>query len=592
MKSSHEETWRLAQGVSNLDMCSPVDWSRVDAWIEACEVGHGLCQRLISNTRQAVRFLSTLTIQYIEALTDSAGKGDPKPARIIYLGRGPKDTITARLQDTRDFALMPAYATMSHCWGTDMPTKLTQNVYELFHEQLPLQSIPTKFVQAMHVTKKLGLQYLWIDVLCIVQDDDSECLNEVAQMHHIYQHAQFNIAAANSSSWEYPLWSDSSRLRTDVVVVYPGWTNMEMYCVDEGLWHNNIGQSPLLKRGWVLQEISLAPRNLYFGKSQMFWECASLQASETWPSGLPKAVNTNKGKLAMATEIQLQLDPQKQSGRRSPRTSNGDRKKPSFLHLWPEVIKRYTSAELSRPDKDKLAALSGLANFVHDPMFYLAGLWIPQLPYTLAWCALSPTDPPTAYQAPSWSWAAINGNVRLPPLCLWDYKQTATLIDHRIERSGSSRTGRVLGGRIIIKSRMARGLIEHAWTESAPINSSTPTAVQAIELGPVVIHICPDRSGTIENRELYFLEIDSLRGLDRVIGIVLERNFFIKAGYYRVGYFQVARVIDIEGLQEQKYGRVEPNSIAFQHLCHDFWNSAVPTEYIGRLSGWMEVSIT
>lgn len=363
----------------------------------------------------------------------------------------------------------------------------------------------------MQATKELGLRYLWIDVLCIVQDYESECESEVAKMHHIYQHSQFNIAAANTSSWEYPLWDAWDRRTTDALMIDPDWTTLKFYCVNEDLWLNNILQSPLLKRGWVLQEITLTPRNLYFGKNQMFWECASLQACETWPSELPKAVNTNKMKLALVTEIQLQLESKaivdRSAHRRGayslgpiaspeytqlacPPTSlpfeesrvkdvgfqavtsasdanfrasrseieeiepkqaiprlgvavrsvaqnlvqrlrardgrdrtklqeseltknvrkvvqrpmpEGDRQRPSFLHLWPEVVKRYTRADLSQPGKDKLAALSGLANFVHDPEDYLAGLWIPQLPYTLAWCSSFPTEPPTEYQAPSWS---------------------------------------------------------------------------------------------------------------------------------------------------------------------------------------------
>lgn len=569
MKSSHEETWRLAQGISISDTNSEVDWNCARTWIGRCKEGHRLCRQLVRVTAQDVCSVFTLTTTRSEALTDVDRKESQRPARLIDLGLGPKKVLTARLRETRDFSEMPAYATMSHCWGRGMSMALTKETYTSYHKQLPLQSIPRKFVQAMRATTELGLRYLWIDALCIVQDYDSECESEVAKMHHIYQRSQFNIAAASASSWEYPLWDTWDRRSADVLMIDPDWATLKFYCVGEDLWLNNILRSPLLKRGWVLQEITLAPRNLYFGKNQMFWECASLQACETWPSELPKAVNTNKMKLALVTEIQLQLesmtvvnrsfdrrgayglepiasakyarlthpptllpfqesrvvdigfraityasdanfgvygseieeiepkkttprprvavrsaaqnlvqkpqgkdDPDRPQLQKSELAKNlpkgierlmpeGNRKRASFLHLWPEVVKRYTKAELSQPGKDKLAALSGLANFVHDPKDYLAGLWIPQLPYTLAWCSLSPTDPPTEYQAPSWSWAAINGSVQLPSLDLWDMGSSAKLINQHIELSNPSRTGRILSGSITIQGPMAKGKLNH-----------------------------------------------------------------------------------------------------------------------------------
>jgi len=383
-------------------------------------------------------------------LANADGKQGQRPARVIDLGLLIGHAIAPRLKETRDFNEMPAYATMSHCWGRNMSTTLTRKVYAQYHEHLPFESMPRKFVQAMQATKRLGLQYLWIDALCIVQDDDSECENEVAKMHHIYQHCEFNIAAASAASWSDPLWDNSDRRLTEVITICPGWTGIKLYCVDEDLWLNNIGLSPLLKRGWVLQETTLAPRNLYFGKNEMFWECSCLQACESWPSGLPKAENSNKMKLGLVTEIQVQLesvairnnhtprrgayglppiaspeytklahppastfekstavDPgfrlisydsdanfrgkpwnteepepktiastssvvNSRSRRRGhdfglslrqsrptkepstefkPGVPDDIRRKVSFLHLWPEVVKRYTSAELSRPGK-------------------------------------------------------------------------------------------------------------------------------------------------------------------------------------------------------------------------------------------------
>lgn len=59
-------------------------------------------------------------------------------------------------------------------------------------------------------------------------------------------------------------------------------------------WVKEVDQSPLAKRAWFLQERFLAPRTLYFGASQVYWECSGLVACESFPFGMENTVAGNQ----------------------------------------------------------------------------------------------------------------------------------------------------------------------------------------------------------------------------------------------------------------------------------------------------------
>lgn len=115
MKSSYEETWKLAQGVCIADINSEVKWNRGRAWISRCKTDHPLCQQLAPDTAQDVHSVFTLTPMRNEDLADINRKESQRPARLIDIDRNSKNFLIARLKETRDFDEMPAYATMSHC---------------------------------------------------------------------------------------------------------------------------------------------------------------------------------------------------------------------------------------------------------------------------------------------------------------------------------------------------------------------------------------------------------------------------------------------------------------------------------------------
>jgi hypothetical protein len=120
-------------------------WSCALAWLHQCLNSHSLCNNSISNDHD-----------------------DWFPTRLLDLT--PPDG-TVRLIETEKTTPRGAYITLSHCWGTKGNVlKMAQSTLEDFKRKLP-DNIPKTFQHAIAAARKLGVEYLWIDSLCIIQDD-------------------------------------------------------------------------------------------------------------------------------------------------------------------------------------------------------------------------------------------------------------------------------------------------------------------------------------------------------------------------------------------------------------------------------------
>lgn len=115
------------------------------------------------------------------------------PSRLIDLGSIDSQSGSIKLVDTARVKPEGNYITLSHCWGGGTPVKLkSENLSDFF---LEIRSLPKTFEHAVEATRKLGVRYLWIDSLCIVQDDPSDWMREAALMHKVYRHAWCNLSA-------------------------------------------------------------------------------------------------------------------------------------------------------------------------------------------------------------------------------------------------------------------------------------------------------------------------------------------------------------------------------------------------------------
>ncbi|MCJ1251170.1 hypothetical protein MMC30_008401 [Trapelia coarctata] len=278
--------------------------------------------------------------------------------------------------------------------------------------------LPKSFRDAVLITRKLGYRYLWVDSLCIVQDDQSDWAREAANMGDIYRGATCTIAALaarNSQAGCFvkrnPLAIRSCRILGNAKNgIYVRGRDIVM----EFHTHGKVSSAqPLHERAWVVQEQLLSPRTLYYGSEAILWECVELDATEGRPQG-----NTwdwkedRRYRRPKEAFMSLML---------SPRAVPGvvDDEFRSFYQAWAKVLRDYSSCSLTRPE-DKLVAISGIIRVIEKRtgLQSVAGMWREYFLQEMIWRTFVPVQRPSPYRAPSWSWASIDNAVILDYLQL------------------------------------------------------------------------------------------------------------------------------------------------------------------------------
>ncbi len=314
--------------------------------------------------------------------------GVPMPKRVIQMERA--NYKCCRLTETTSHQ-RGRYAALSHCWGPpeNQPLRTTRGNKEAYMAGIPWGSLPSTFRDALKVTHEaLDLDFLWIDSLCTIQDDDQDWNAEAPNMGNIYQNATVTISAAWAQHAGEGLFFDRSAFsvaaeKETASVAYfdrngneDGTFQAAAAVTELSVTTEIYSVTPLAKRAWVLQEEKLSRRTVYFTKRDIVWECKRHVLSETNCSS------------PITRELFV----------------------PSVAH-WPRLVTDYTARSLTFA-KDKLAALAGLANLIaqsspHD--VYQHGVWQSQLASHLLWLRKESLRANADMRAPSWSWASTMG---------------------------------------------------------------------------------------------------------------------------------------------------------------------------------------
>jgi hypothetical protein len=162
------------------------------------------------------------------------------------------------------------YIALSHCWGTGEPLRTTTDNKKAHCEAIKFDDLPKVFQDAVVVTRELGIQFLWIDSLCIIQDDANDWLRESKRMDMVFASAYCTIAASSAKDsiegFLIPRPVKQAIRLVDNVYV----------CEVGGNFNDDVGNAVLNQRGWVLQERALSPRTIHFTTTQTYWECGSV----------------------------------------------------------------------------------------------------------------------------------------------------------------------------------------------------------------------------------------------------------------------------------------------------------------------------
>lgn len=207
------------------------------------------------------------------------------PTRLIDVGQN--NSTNVLLSDTRLWGPCQAdglkYIALSHPWGdvkyhTHFSTT-TKNIDNRLERGIVYDELPATFKDAVKVTRELGIRYLWIDSLCIVQGDDGDFKDEAKHMESVFSSAHCVIAASRASGTSAGFLK--KRPDRKFVKFQDSLKNPFFICEAIDDFQHDVIDGALNKRGWVLQERALARRTIYFAETQTYWECGDGIRCET-----------------------------------------------------------------------------------------------------------------------------------------------------------------------------------------------------------------------------------------------------------------------------------------------------------------------
>lgn len=369
----------------------------------------------------------------------------PLPTRVIDVTRENPILFVSN-------GLHAPYATLSHCWGNGQPLITTTTTIEAFRHMIPMNQIPKLFQDAISVTRHLGLKYLWIDSLCIVQDSKDDWVREARSMGDVYRGSFLTICALDSQDCH-----DGILVQRSTPNRHTREHNPPQFA-QNALRHRRdvLKSARLCQRGWVVQERMLSPRILSYSKTEMFWECLSCTANEraVSMSHIQPSNYSYDNHEYTGVKAQLILSPGPQPS--FPLCPSSD---------WYIIVGEYTRCHLTRPS-DKLPALSGLAScFLQRTQYtYLAGLWVEDFVNGLLWFAPNEQgqrnqQPLPTYRGPSWSWISSDLRIQYKQLTFMHDAQLPgcydiTLLDFLIEYETSNSLGAIKVANAHVEARM------------------------------------------------------------------------------------------------------------------------------------------
>jgi hypothetical protein len=319
--------------ISDINTGSAASISRIHGWLGTCISSHPKCDRMETHL-------------------------PPLPTRVIALG-GKRSKICRLVPGVNKRG---KYATLSHCWGSsnNQPLKTTDETITLRPQGMKDGELPKTFEEAVQVCRQLGIKYLWIDSLCIIQDQDSQedWGREAPKMGEVYGNSVLTIFATASGPLRIALKGFSGTASTFASSPARLSCSVKEYIVfrfPKSETFSDPGDidtsqfNPLNHRGWVLQEQVLSRRSLVFTPDYIIWRCASMSTDEKYPLGIPLVAHIemdNYRVLHCLINNIVGVD--------------GENLEINLYTSWYRMVENFTSRKLTYQD-DKLPAIAGLA---------------------------------------------------------------------------------------------------------------------------------------------------------------------------------------------------------------------------------------
>ncbi|KAI3585178.1 heterokaryon incompatibility protein-domain-containing protein [Fusarium oxysporum f. sp. albedinis] len=418
------------------------------------------------------------------------------PTRLLHCqpSAKPGGDPTVKLVNTVGFDVSTRYIALSHRWGAVQPLMLLESLRDTFFKNIPFDTIPPTFQDAIRLANALEVEYIWIDSLCIIQDSKDDWQTEATHMASVYSLAYVTISATAAQDSAAGLREQHLMLKHPCEII-PSWTGFEnqippvpVRIVNRSAFCDAVLAQPLFRRGWVFQEWILSPRTIHVARDQLWWTSASDM--------------TSGGFAANETCEGFDFDVHREYiHTMAPGTiySMESQSEESLQLVWHTLLQEYMSRSLTF-ESDRLVAFAGIASFYQSHAnikanSYLAGIWRHVLLQDLLWTISEgrKVSPPQNYRAPSWSWASVEPapdtkkkflignkeiNIKLseteqPWVC------TVTVIEASVETMGSE-FGSVSGGYIVLQGPLVKACLSMNMIDL----SNRLTEEQALEFVP------------------------------------------------------------------------------------------------------------
>jgi hypothetical protein len=348
------------------------------------------------------------------------------------------------------------YISLSHCWGKTKPFTTTAATLEARRSGFTMEMLPKTFQDAITITRSVGVRFIWIDSLCIIQDSPTDWVHESSRMADIYAESFFTLAAtASPNSQTGFLFPREPRPTVQITYTLPrSVTHGRFYIHPDRLsFIDPLRRTPLNVRAWTLQERILSRRILHFASTQLYWDCQHTFVSEN-------SVYASKQPTASNDPLRQSLRQLDFHGPDLPYHHPAFRWPASIVGRWIELVSEFTRRELTY-DSDALPALAGIVNRVaaRTGDEFLAGIWRNTIYNELLWLALdAPHREPTSYRAPSWSWAALVGeSLYYNYTDSWKYMVPSCQVDDVIVRwEGETASSKLLDARLVVTGLVER----------------------------------------------------------------------------------------------------------------------------------------
>jgi hypothetical protein len=374
--TSHTHALEICQGLDSILI-------RGQKWLTECLCTHQSCSSVASLTGFPKRVLS---------LRSSQESNDQ--IEIKNIGEAKYD-----------------YCALSYCWGEDTENFGRTTKFNIEERAVGFKAtaLPKTILDSIILCKRIGICYLWIDSLCIIQDDPEDWQVESSKMHQIYSNAVFTLAATSSCHANEGLFKP--RFLANDKSWWPSKPysiGLSPFCRIEDPWiyaDQEISvalKTRMASRAWTLQEDIMSTRKLYWTQYGILWSCLTHERKE-W-SDLKDQAPTSNGAYMSRGQAQCPNFVQRRYAAFVQRDSS------LFIarRAWADALTQYLPRKISRSE-DRLAAIGGLVQVLKPQLRddYFAGLWLQTLPEDLLWTLSGSLSGDGAQRPLSWSWASL-----------------------------------------------------------------------------------------------------------------------------------------------------------------------------------------